>query len=139
MPTLRLPETLCDRLTAFARRGYPEETCGLLLGTRNDAEHVVAEVRQARNLNVERANDRYDLDPEDFIAADREARAAGLDIVGVWHSHPDHPAKPSLTDLASAWPRWSYVIVAVGPEGVREIRCWELNRNDFQEEEVIRT
>ena len=138
MPTLRLPGTLCDSLIALAQRGYPEETCGLLLGTRNGAERVVVGVRQARNLNVERARDRYEIDPEDFLAADREARAAGLDIVGVWHSHPDHPAMPSLTDVAGAWPGWAYVIVSVGPEGVSEIRCWELTRNDFQEE-VIRT
>ena len=138
MSALRLPGTLCDSLIAFAQRGYPEESCGLLLGTQNGAERVVVSVRQARNLNVERAIDRYELDPEDFLAADREARAAGLDIVGVWHSHPDHPAEPSLTDLAGAWPGWSYVIIAVGTEGVSEIRCWELTRSNFQEEVIIR-
>lgn len=138
MPVLRLPDALRESVSAFAREGYPYETCGLLLGTRNGAENVVARVRQARNVNLERRQDRYELHPEDFVAADRDAREAGLDIVGIWHSHPDHPARPSETDRAAAWPEWSYVIVAVGNAGVREIRCWRLNSDDF-EEEVIRT
>lgn len=134
---LRLPESLRDTVHAFARRGYPRETCGLLLGTRNGGENRVTLVRQARNINAVRAQDRYELDPNDYLAADREARAAGLDIVGIWHSHPDHPARPSETDRASAWPEWSYVIVSVQRDGERELRSWRLNGADF-EEEVIR-
>jgi proteasome lid subunit RPN8/RPN11 len=136
MTVLHLSETLRDNLIAVVRQGYPEETCGLLLGRRSGAERVVVQVRQARNLNRERAQDRYELDPEDYLAADRDARAEGLDVVGIWHSHPDHPAKPSATDLASAWPGWSYLIVAIGRAGVRDIRCWGLNGDDFQEEEI---
>ena len=133
---LLMPQTLSESLSAFARQGYPDETCGLLLGVRQGDEHVVSRVRRARNLNLERAKDRYELDPEDFLAADREARAAGLDIVGIWHSHPDHPARPSATDRDGAWPGWSYVIVAVGQKGVGEIRSWRLNGGDFEEEEI---
>jgi len=136
MPVLRLPETLCKSVSAFARDGYPYESCGLLLGTRIGVENVVARVRQARNINLDRRQDRYEIHPEDFLDADREAREAGLDIVGVWHSHPDHPARPSETDRAAAWPEWSYVIVAVGPAGVKEIRCWRLNSEDFEEEVI---
>ena len=133
---LRLPHTLGESLNAFALQGYPRETCGLLLGVRMGDEHAVTEVRRARNLNVERAEDRYELDPDDFLAADREARAAGLDIVGIWHSHPDHPARPSATDRDGAWPGWSYLIVSVGREGVGEIRSWRLNGADFEEEAI---
>ena len=133
---LHLPQTLGESLNAFALQGYPRETCGLLLGVRMGDEHAVTEVRRARNLNVERAEDRYELDPDDFLAADREARAGGLDIVGIWHSHPDHPARPSATDRDGAWPGWSYVIVSVGREGVGEIRSWRLNGGDFEEEKI---
>lgn len=133
---LFMPETLGESLNAFARQGYPHETCGLLLGVRRGEEHVVSRVRRARNLNVERPEDRYELDPQDFLSADREARAAGLDIVGIWHSHPDHPARPSATDRDGAWPGWSYLIVSVGREGVGEIRSWRLNGGDFEEEEI---
>ena len=137
-PVLRLPDALRKSVGAFALEGYPNETCGLLLGTRNGAENSVARVRQAHNINLDRRQDRYEMHPEDFLAADREARETELDIVWFWHSHPDHPARPSETDRAAAWPEWSYVIVAVGPAGVREIRCWRLNSDDFEEEEVIR-
>ena len=133
---LLMPETLGERLKAFARQGYPHETCGVLLGVRSDDQDVVSRVRRARNLNVERAADRYELDPADFLDADREARAAGLDIVGIWHSHPDHPARPSATDRDGAWPGWSYLIVSVGREGVGEIRSWRLNGGEFEEEEI---
>ena len=133
---LHLPQTLGESLNAFVRRGYPRETCGLLLGVRLGDEHVVSRVRRAHNVNIERAEDRYELDPDDFLSADREARAAGLDIVGIWHSHPDHPARPSATDRDAAWPEWSYIIVSVGREGVGEIRSWRLNGGDFEEEEI---
>ena len=78
---LVMPETLGESLNAFARQGYPHETCDVLLGVRRADEHVVSRVRRARNLNVERAEDRYELDRADFLAADREARAAGLSNV----------------------------------------------------------
>lgn len=86
------------------------------------------------NLNHERPHDRYDLDPAGFLAADREARSAGLEIVGIWHSHPDHPARPSATDLAGAWEGWSYVIVAVTADGAGELRSWRLEDGRFAEE-----
>jgi proteasome lid subunit RPN8/RPN11 len=133
---LLIPETLGESLSAFVRQGYPHETCGLLLGMRWGAEHVVSQVRRARNLNVERAKDRYELDPDDFLAADRAARAAGLDIVGIWHSHPDHPARPSVTDRDGAWPGWSYLILSASRDGVEEIRSWRLNDGDFEEEAI---
>ena len=136
MGTLFLAETLGETLSAFARSAYPNEACGLLMGRRSGDERIVTLVRQARNLNVERANDRYELDPQDFLAADREARAAGLDVVGIWHTHPDHPARPSATDRADAWPEWSYVILSVSREGVGQVRSWRLNEDDFEEEAI---
>ena len=136
MGTLFLAETLGESLEAYAQRAYPNEACGLLLGTRTGDERVVTLVRQAHNLNVARANDRYELDPQDFLAADREARATGVDVVGIWHTHPDHPARPSATDRAGAWPEWSYVILSVSREGVGEVRSWRLNVGDFEEEAI---
>ncbi len=133
---LFMPETLGKRLKAYAQQSYPQESCGVLLGVRRGDQHVASRVRRACNLNVERAEDRYELDPDDFLSADREARAAGLDIVGIWHSHPDHPARPSATDRDGAWPGWSYLIVSVSREGVGEIRSWRLNGGDFEEEEI---
>ncbi len=136
MTTLRLPSALRTWLEQWAHEGYPQETCGLLLGQFQDQRVEVREVDLARNLNIERANDRYELDPADFVAADARARAAGMDIIGVWHSHPGHPAEPSETDRAAAWAGWSYVILSVSRRGVENLRSWRLNGDRFVEEEV---
>jgi len=133
---LRLPTSQRLQLEAWVRAGYPMETCGLMLGRAERGIPVVQAVRQARNLNSERAHDRYELDPEDFLAADREARAEGLEILGVWHSHPDHPAVPSETDREAAWPGWSYVILEVAAGSVAALRSWRLAGAAFEEEEI---
>jgi proteasome lid subunit RPN8/RPN11 len=123
-------------LESRAQAGYPDETCGLLLGNDSGSDCQVVRQRPARNLNRERARDRFELDPADYVAAEAAATAAGLAIVGIWHSHPDHPAQPSATDLAMAWPGWSYVIVSVGADGVVDLRSWRLAGETFVEEEV---
>lgn len=133
---LRLPPPQRRQLEAWSQAGYPLETCGLMLGRAGSACAEVLAVRQARNLNAERAHDRFELDPEDFLAADREARIDGLEILGVWHSHPDHPAVPSETDRAAAWPGWSYVIVEVAAGSVASLRSWRLDGAAFEEEEI---
>ncbi len=114
-------------LEAWVAAGYPHETCGLLIGRRRGERTEVERVEQARNRNTERARDRYDLDPDDQLAADLRAREDGLEIVGIWHSHPDHPARPSETDRSKAWEGWSYVIVAVTADGVADLRSWRLS------------
>lgn len=140
MPTstvLVLPGPLRARLEELVRAGYPRETCGLLVGTVAGGAARVAEVVAARNLNVERARDRYELDPADLLRAEDAARAAGCEVVGVWHSHPDHPARPSETDRAAAWEGWSYVIAAVTSAGVEDLRSWRLHDGAFLEEELL--
>ena len=133
---LQLNPALQGRLRRWAQEGYPQECCGLLLGRAADGVAQVEEVTQARNLNTERAADRYEMDPQDLLRADEMARARRLDIVGVWHTHPDHPARPSATDRAQAWDGWSYLILEVGGNGVQAMRSWRLQGPDFVEEAV---
>lgn len=143
---LVLPDALRSRIAAWAAHGRPRETCGLLIG-RTSTEHrdrnEVVDVHAARNLEVEHARERFELDPADFLAADAHARALGLDVVGVWHSHVDRPARPSESDRASALRsiarEWSYVVVAVRASGASdagELRSWRLDGERFVEEEV---
>ena len=134
--SVQLTVNLRTRLETLVHAGYPHETCGLLLGVRTGDAVAVRELVQARNLNRERARNRYELDPDDFLAADALARRQGIEIVGIWHSHPDHPARPSATDRDGAWAGWSYVIVSVGAEGVQELRSWRLNGERFVEEAI---
>jgi proteasome lid subunit RPN8/RPN11 len=133
---LILPQTLAEQLRRWAVAGYPEEVCGLLIGRHEAGRVRVERVQQARNLNRERARDRYELDPQDYLAADRQAREEGLDVVGIWHSHPDHPARPSETDLAAAWDSFSYVILSTGREAVSDVRSFRLQAGAFVEESI---
>ena len=100
-----------DAIRAHGAEGYPSEICGIMIGPRGDRE--VTEVKRARNTVVDRARDRYEIDPRDQIRIQREADAAGLDIVGYYHSHPDHPAQASRFDTERAWAGYVYLIVAV--------------------------
>lgn len=132
---LVLPEQLLSEVGLLACRGYPRECCGLLLGRVGDGmEHVVHRQHPGRNLAA--ADDRYELDPEDYLAADYAAISAGYRIVGVWHSHPNHPARPSITDRELAWSGWSYLIVSVDGGEVAELRSWRMHNGDFAEEEI---
>jgi proteasome lid subunit RPN8/RPN11 len=105
--------------------------CGLLLGSHDADATRVTRVTRARNLATERLADRYILDPQDYMAADKMARRDGIEIVGIWHTHPDHPARPSRTDLGNAWADYSYVIVAVHDGEVVDLTTWRLNDNNF--------
>lgn len=116
-----------------AKKDYPLEACGLLIGTINSGWQV-DEARQIENLNKERAADRFQLDPAGYQSVDRELRGTGREIIGVFHSHPDCPAKPSPTDLESAWEGFVYPIISIYNGEVADILCWTLNedRSRFQ-------
>lgn len=135
---LVLSEALREELAARIAAGYPHETCGLLIGRASgvgaDVEARVERVVEARNLNTERARDRFVLDPGDWVRADDAARADGLDIVGIWHSHPDHPPEPSETDRLAAHEGYSYLIVNVTRDGAGAMRSWRLAAQRFHEE-----
>lgn len=125
-----------EQLEAWVRDGYPHETCGLLVGWTVESHTEVVRVLQARNLSDDRAHDRYELDPADWVRADARARADGLEIVGIWHSHPDHPARPSSTDFDGAWQGYSYLIARVAKDGLEDVRSWRLEGGRFVEEKI---
>ena len=108
---MNIKKAALEAIEAHGADGYPNEICGFMLGPKGDGE--VTEVRPARNIIVERSRDRYEIDPRDHIRIQREADAAGLDIVGYYHSHPDHPAQASRFDTERAWAGYVYVIVSV--------------------------
>jgi len=113
------------RMREIAITGYPNEICGLLLGSINAQSWLVQDVRQGENINTERAADRFQLDPQGYQAIDRECRTSDLENIGVFHSHPDCPAKPSPTDLESSWEGFLYPIISVCNGKVSHINCWE--------------
>ncbi len=93
---------------------YPHECCGILLGTSEGEVRVVCASIRCGNTRTDSPQNRYNIDPRDLVRAQREANERGLDIVGFYHSHPDHPARWSQTDFEEAhWIGCSYVITSV--------------------------
>ncbi|MFN2582908.1 MAG: M67 family metallopeptidase [Candidatus Dormibacteria bacterium] len=115
-----------QRMSDMADDAYPDEGCGVLVGRFNGDRAEIVAVTRGRNLNTKRSRDRYVLDPADILEADREARARGMDIVGYWHSHPDHPARPSQFDTDHAWTDYVYVICNTTADGTGDINAFTL-------------
>jgi proteasome lid subunit RPN8/RPN11 len=128
-------------LAAIGRHGertYPEECCGFLLGVSAGERTRVERVVPAINERQDSRHNRFVMSPEIVLAAHKEARAAGLSVVGYYHSHPDHPAVPSEFDREHAWPGLSYLIVAVRGGQVEAAKSWRLrdDRARFEEESL---
>ncbi len=120
---------------ALRRHGeetYPHECCGILLGyTDDDGTRVVTSTARCNNTRTDSPQNRYSIDPRDQIRIQREARGSGEDIIGYYHSHPDHPARWSQTDLAEAhWPGYSYVITSVEKGKAAITNSFELTSSD---------
>jgi len=112
--SLHLSQQLYDELRAHGEETYPHECCGIMLGRSNGENINVVALIRAGNTRTDSAHNRYNIAPGELIAAQREGRKQGLDIVGFYHSHPDHPAQWSSTDFAEAhWFGCAYVITAV--------------------------
>jgi proteasome lid subunit RPN8/RPN11 len=132
---LTITPAIKAHIEQHAESTYPHECCGVLVGNAGNVR-VAVEAHSTGNLNTERAHDRFELDPRDYMRIDREVRARGLDIIGIYHSHPDHPAQPSATDLAAAWEGYSYVIVSVRKGEAGDFHSFELIGGAFAQEEV---
>ncbi|MGH7703216.1 MAG: M67 family metallopeptidase [Gemmatimonadales bacterium] len=123
--TLRIGEALLDRIRRHGEEAYPAECCGVIAGTADPVKQAVRVVPGANR----RTDDphRYLMDAEQIRLVERELRATGLEIVGYYHSHPDHPAAPSPYDAEHAWPWYSYLIVQVAAGRAAEITAWVLD------------
>ncbi len=111
---LRISQAIYDQLRRHAERAYPHECCGVLLGVLEAAATRVSSITEAQNAEAENPGTRYHLAPAELVRIALHARREGLEIVGFYHSHPDHPAQWSATDLAEAhWLGCSYVITSV--------------------------
>ena len=121
-----IPGDVYARMSEMAADAYPDEGCGVLVGSADGDRVGVRYVTRGRNLNTERSRDRYVLDPADILEAGREARQRGLDIVGYWHSHPDHPAHPSQFDTDHAWVDYVYVICNTTADGTGDVNAFAL-------------
>lgn len=128
---LKIEQVCYEQLRRHGEETYPHECCGVLLGHEEEDERRVTAVARAGNTRTDSPQNRYNIDPRELIAIQRQAREQGLDIVGFYHSHPDHPARWSPTDLADAhWLSCSYVITRVEKGQARDTNSFVLLGGD---------
>ena len=151
---LKITHQQVEAIRRHGVRDYPSECCGILLGRADGDRKEVTEVVPLQNLrrDPERAQallpleapgseserNRFLIDPKDQIRVEKDARARGLDVLGYYHSHPDHPARPSNYDRDHAWPWYSYVIISIERGEPKELNSWVLgdDRAKFEAERV---
>jgi proteasome lid subunit RPN8/RPN11 len=142
---LSIDDALVERIRQHGAESYPYECCGALLGRDGHAEwksartaRQVFEIFPLLNRREDSPRNRFLVTAEDAYDADKAAQAQGLDLIGWYHSHPDHPAKPSEYDREHAWPWYSYIIVSVQNGNPRDMTSWRLqdDRSAFVAEEV---
>lgn len=140
--TLTVGSIELDQIRRHGESDYPHECCGLLIGSFDAFGHKVAgEILPISNAREESAKrNRFLIAPEDLMRGEKHARQRGRDVVGFYHSHPDHPAVPSLFDLEHAWPVYSYIIVSVRDGRAEELFSYELrsDRSRFDAEELLK-
>ncbi len=130
-----------------AESGYPYEVCGVMIGKKNTVTHfrkcvnLVSDdssktaFKEDGGIDSDRMKDRYELDPRGYMEADSWARENDLEILGIYHSHPDHPCAPSETDREVASPGWAYIIFSVIRGKLNDAKVWYIDEQSFQFEE----
>jgi len=136
--SLQLSARAVATIRRHAAAAYPYECCGALIGRESDGQVHVFEATELENVTDEGPRRRFRVSPADYRQSEARARELGADLLGFYHSHPDHPAQPSQYDLDHAWPNFSYVIVAVAEGQAGDLRSWRLraDRSAFDEESI---
>lgn len=135
---LKISQSDLEELRRHGEQTYPHECCGVLLGSIHDDVRIVTSTAHAGNTRTDSPENRYHIDPRDLIRIQREARARGEDIVGFYHSHPDHPARWSSTDLAEAhWLGCSYVITSVEEAKAAITNSFALTGSDENDKQFV--
>ena len=111
-------------MVAHARRTYPNECCGAMLGSTDGESKTVHESIELQNAFEGAQAARYELRPEDLLAADRAARERGMDLIGIYHSHPDCDAYFSTTDLQNSCPWYSFVVLSIQKGDFHHANSW---------------
>jgi proteasome lid subunit RPN8/RPN11 len=134
---LELAEQVVDIINDHCVKEYPNECCGFLFGTEDEVRSVTL-ARPVQNSVTENQRRRFEISPRDYMEAETFAEQNKISILGVYHSHPDHPAVPSVHDFCQAVPFFSYIIASVMQGKVKEVRSWQIDEHGlFAEEKVL--
>lgn len=135
---LKIGKTEFDEIRGHGEETYPHECCGVLLGQMREDERVVTSIARCGNTRTDSPQNRYHIDPRELVRIQRQGRERGEDIVGFYHSHPDHPARWSRTDLAEAhWFGCSYVITTVEKGKATVTNSFELTGSDENDKKLV--
>jgi proteasome lid subunit RPN8/RPN11 len=135
---LKFSQSTYKEIRRHGEETYPHECCGVLLGTSDGEVRTVQSAIRCGNTRTDSPENRYHIDPRELVRAQREAHERGLDIVGFYHSHPDHPAQWSSTDLAEAhWFGCSYVITSVEKGAAAITNSFELTGTDEADKRLV--
>jgi proteasome lid subunit RPN8/RPN11 len=126
-----------EEMIAGALSAFPDECCGFLFGEEATDERIITVIRVMNNAKEGDKRRRFEIAPKDYLAAERFADENGLQLLGVYHSHPNHPAIPSEHDRVAAQPYFSYIIISVINNEWSATRSWRLNDEQKFEEETI--
>ena len=137
---LQIEKEILDQIFTHGEASYPDEGAGFLLGYDDDDQRHVAQIFITENAREDEArHNRYLVTPKEYLQAEIAAEMLGLSLIGVFHSHPDHPNQPSEFDREWAQPFFSYIITSVNEGKAIESRSWRLaeDRSKFEEEKII--
>ena len=136
MSQLIFREESLDKLTRHLENTYPFEGVGFMYGLEGENKQII-DVLPVLNSKEGDQRRRFLVDPSDYIKAEDHADKLGLQLLGVYHSHPDHPAEPSEHDRVGALPNFSYVILSVQKGKAKDLSSWQLNQERLFEREQI--
>jgi proteasome lid subunit RPN8/RPN11 len=137
---LVLPAALRRRIESEGAAAYPNECCGILIGRDVSGRRLVERLEPGQNVfQADERYHRFSIDPRAQLKAERAADAEGKAVLGFYHSHPDHPARPSEYDREHAWPFYSYVIVAIARGRPADMTSWVLDdkTNQFLTQPIV--
>lgn len=127
-----------DEMYRDALQSFPDECCGFFFGKELEDERIITNILVVRNRKEGDKRRRFEISPKDYLNAERFADENDLQLLGVYHSHPNHPAIPSEHDRVAAQPYFSYIIISVKENEIADTRSWQLNDNfQFEEEKII--
>ena len=137
---LKIGQGDVENIYRHAREAYPEECAGAIVGMNTGEMKVVVDVWPAENTHEDERSRRFLIEPLQIKRFEEQADERDMDLLGFYHSHPDHPAEPSEYDRDHAWPGWSYVITSVSKDEVKDIRSWTLkdDRSGYDEEDIVK-
>ena len=142
MNALHLPANLARQIEREGAKAYPNECCGILIGGEKDGKRTVERLEAVENAyDAAEQYHRFSISPETLMRVDRVAGKEGKLVLGFYHSHPDHPARPSETDRQAAWPFYSYVIVSIAQRKPVDMTSWLLDEETslFRRQDIEET